>query len=201
MEVNISLNIDEFNLTDESVKVIQWHGFFSILLIILCTTCALISTCGKSMIIYFILYKAPRRPLNTMILLDQVLLFLTSLVAEIMIIGSLATSTPILNILGETACDVFYLSISTFNGMMVIDGLSMAIFRLFCVKYQAYLTISLENLVSILLWIQYGVGAFLISTFYYSVNLFGTSNLYEFSRGYTRTVWFEMGRAFSSLFC
>ena len=60
------------NFPNESVQVIQWHGFFSILLICLCCTFAIISTAGKSMIIYFILYKAPKRPMNTMILLDQV---------------------------------------------------------------------------------------------------------------------------------
>ena len=57
---------------NESVKVIQWHGFFSILLICFCSAFAIITTAGKSMIIYFILYKAPKRPMNTMILLDQV---------------------------------------------------------------------------------------------------------------------------------
>ena len=57
---------------NESVKVIQWHGFYSVLLICFCSAFAIISTAGKSMIIYFILYKAPKRPMNTMILLDQV---------------------------------------------------------------------------------------------------------------------------------
>ena len=57
---------------NEAVKVIQWHGFFSVLLICFCSAFAIISAAGKSMIIYFILYKAPKRPMNTMILLDQV---------------------------------------------------------------------------------------------------------------------------------
>ena len=56
---------------DESVQVIQWHGFFSILLICFCCTFAIISTAGKSLIIYFIMYKAPKRPMNRMILVDQ----------------------------------------------------------------------------------------------------------------------------------
>ena len=63
-------NFDE--LQDESVHVIQWHGFFSIILIGFLSIFAIISTVGKSMIIYFIIYKAPKRPMNTMILLDQV---------------------------------------------------------------------------------------------------------------------------------
>ena len=64
--------LEFLELQDESVQVIQWHGLFSVALLCLCGTFALISTVGKSMMIYFILYKAPKRPMNTMILLDQV---------------------------------------------------------------------------------------------------------------------------------
>ena len=69
---NPNFTWDFEDLENESVTVIQWHGFFSIILICLCCIFAIISTSGKSMIIYFILYKAPKRPMNTMILLDQV---------------------------------------------------------------------------------------------------------------------------------
>ena len=67
-----NITLEFLELQDESVQVIQWHGLFSVALVCLCTTFAIISTAGKSMMIYFILYKAPKRPMNTMILLDQV---------------------------------------------------------------------------------------------------------------------------------
>ena len=69
---NPNFTWDFETLENESVTVIKWHGFFSVILICLCCIFAIISTSGKSMIIYFILYKAPKRPMNTMILLDQV---------------------------------------------------------------------------------------------------------------------------------
>ena len=57
---------------DENVQVIQWHGLFSVVLILILSICGILSTVGKSMIIYFIVYKAPNRPLNFMILCNQV---------------------------------------------------------------------------------------------------------------------------------
>ena len=48
-------DLHEEELQSESVKVIQWHGFFSIVLITICCIFAIISTAGKSLIIYFIL--------------------------------------------------------------------------------------------------------------------------------------------------
>ena len=79
-------SIKEEELQSESLKVIQWHGLLSILFICFCSACAIISTAGKSLIIYFILYKAPKRPMNTMILLDQIGFLITTLVIKFMTI-------------------------------------------------------------------------------------------------------------------
>ena len=59
MSPNITWDLE--GLIDESVKVIQWHGFWSILLICFCCALAIISTADKGMII---LYKAPKRPIE-----------------------------------------------------------------------------------------------------------------------------------------
>ena len=99
---------EELQLQSEAVKVIQWHGFFSILLICFCSTIAVISTAGKSMIIYFILYKAPERPMNTMILLDQMGLLFTSLVTKFMTITSLIMATPILHLYGPMTIRILH---------------------------------------------------------------------------------------------
>ena len=72
--LNITWDLEE--LQDESVQVIQWHGLFSVFLICICSTFAIMSTAGKLMIIYFVMYKAPKRPINTMIFLDQVQTYL-----------------------------------------------------------------------------------------------------------------------------
>ena len=65
-------DVEIMDFEDENVHVIQWHGFFSITLICFLSACGVVSTSGKVMIIHFILTKAPKRPLNKMILCDQV---------------------------------------------------------------------------------------------------------------------------------
>ena len=59
-------------LESGNVAVIKWHGYFSVLLIGSLSLCWILSTSGKVMIIRYILTKAPKRPLNRMILHDQV---------------------------------------------------------------------------------------------------------------------------------
>ena len=53
---NVSIihpGLEVLNLEEESVRVIQWHGFFSIILIGLVSVCGVVSTSGKVMIIHF----------------------------------------------------------------------------------------------------------------------------------------------------
>ena len=97
MSQNITWDLE--SLTDESVQVIQWHGFWSIILICFCCAFAIISTAGKGMIIYYILYKAPKRPMNTMILFDQVSNFRVSVpVFESLIVGLSVSETESLRV-------------------------------------------------------------------------------------------------------
>ena len=63
---NLTWAYDSGDLQSESITVIQWHGLFSILLITVCCALAIINTAGKSLIIYHVRYKAPKRPMNTM---------------------------------------------------------------------------------------------------------------------------------------
>ena len=155
---------------NESVKVIQWHGFFSVLLICFCSAFAIISTAGKSMIIYFILYKAPKRPMNTMILLDQVSVqivqwiklskdssifqigtMLTSLVTKVMTITSLIMATPLLDMYGTLGCDVYFHFTIAHNILVVTGGFVMALFRMLCVRFDNYVP-SLERLMLLKNW-------------------------------------------------
>ena len=59
-------------MIDENTESFLSHGLFSVIRILFLSLFGLLSTVGKSMIIYFIIYKAPNRPLNFMILCDQV---------------------------------------------------------------------------------------------------------------------------------
>ena len=158
------------------------------LLIFYCCTCAIISTSGKSLIIYYILYKAPSRPLNKMILLDQIGLLLTSLGTKIGVIGSLMASTPMHDILGLKACEIFYITTVSHNTLLVVDGMAMALFRLLCVRFQEYLNINVRRLATRMIWIQCVFIGVMLLGFWTAAELYGSNGLYEFCRGYTTKV-------------
>ena len=71
---NISMfkDLEIIDFEDENVQVIQWHGYFSILLICFLSICIITNTSGKIFISWYILYKAPNRAFNKLILHDQV---------------------------------------------------------------------------------------------------------------------------------
>ena len=175
---------EENDLQSESIKVIQWHGFFSILLIIVCSALAIISTASKSLIIYYVLYKAPKRPMNTMILFDQIGTLITGLVTNFMTISSLVLATSILDFYGPLACDMYFLIAITHNILMVTGGLAMALFRMICVQFQGYVS-SMEKLMIRLMCMQYILAACMLMWTWTGVDTYGSSPAYEFGRGYT----------------
>ena len=177
-------SIKEGELQSESLKVIQWHGLFSILLICFCSACAIISTAGKSLIIYFILYKAPKRPMNTMILHDQIGFLITSLVTKFMTITSLITATPILDLFGPQGCDVYLLLSVAHYALGLTGGYAMALFRMLCVQFHNYVS-SMEKLMIKLIWMQYTLSICILVTSWKAVDVYGSSNLSEFMRGYS----------------
>ena len=185
-----SPNTTTWSLDDnpnEAVKVIQWHGFFSVLLICFCSAFAIISTAGKSMIIYFILYKAPKRPMNTMILLDQVGTLLTSIVTKVMTITSLIMATPLLDMYGPVACDAYFLFTCAHNSLAVTGGFAMALFRMLCVQFHSYVP-SLERLMVKLMGVQLALFLGIWLTVYFAAIIYGSSSLFEFCNGYTTKV-------------
>ena len=175
---------EELHLQSEAVKVIQWHGFFSILLICFCSTIAVISTAGKSMIIYFILYKAPERPMNTMILLDQMGLLFTSLVTKFMTITSLIMATPILHLYGPLGFYMYLLFTVAHNALAISGGFTMALFRMLCVQFQI-VSSSMEKLMIKLMWMQYTMWICILVTSAMAADIYGSSNIIEFARGYS----------------
>ncbi len=181
---NFTWNFDDEELQSESVKVIQWHGFFSIILICLCSAFAIISTAGKSMIIYFILYKAPKRPMNTMILLDQIGTLFTSLVTKFMTINSLIMATSILDLYGPSACEVYWAFLLAHNTLVATGGFTMALFRMLCVQFQSYIP-SLEKLMVKLIWMQCALSIGVWNFSWIAADIYGSNNTFEFCRGYT----------------
>ena len=175
---------EELHLQSEAVKVIQWHGFFSILLICFCSTIAVISTAGKSMIIYFILYKAPERPMNTMILLNQMGCLLTSLVTKFMTIASLIMATPVLDLYGPLGFYMYLLFTVAHNALGISGEFTMALFRMLCVQFQIVIS-SMEKLMIKLMWMQYTMCICILVTSAMAADIYGSSNIIAFARGYS----------------
>ena len=97
-------------------------------------------------------------------------------------------SNSILDMFGTSACHLYYVSSVSHNVFLIVDGLAMAVFRLFCVRYQVYLRVSLETLMTQLIWVQSGLVAMLVMYYWYAVELYGSSNLLQFCNGYTTKV-------------
>ena len=176
-------NLDIIDIEDENVHVVKWHGYFSVILIAFLSTCGVVSTLGKMMIIHYILTQAPKRPLNKMILCDQLGQLLTSFGFILLTLTSLMESTPIQDLI-PNGCQIFYCLTVAHNTLLVSGGFMMALFRMFCVKFSSR-TINLSSMVHIILWIQYGLVIFLLIGYYYSTRLYGSSNLLEFCTGFT----------------
>ena len=180
-------NLELIDFEDESVHVIQWHGYFSVILIIFLGACGVVSTLGKIFIIHFILTKAPQRPLNKMILCDELGQLVTSFGFILPTLTSLIESSPIKELI-PYGCQIFYFVAVAHNTLLVVGGFMMALLRMVCVKFATSLPISLSFLVNIILVIQYGLVIFLLSGYCYSTTLYGSSHLFEFCRGHTTKV-------------
>ena len=180
-------NLELIDFEDESVHVILWHGYFSVILIIFLGACGVVSTLGKMFIIHFILTKAPQRPLNKMLLCDELGQLVTSFGFILLTLTSLIESSPIKELI-PYGCQIFYFVAVAHNTLLVVGGFMMALLRMFCVKFATSLPISLSLLVNIILVIQYGLVIFLLSGYCYSTTLYGSSHLFEFCRGHTTKV-------------
>ena len=157
---------------DENVHVVQWHGYFSVILIAFLSTCGVVSTSGKMMIVHYILTQAPKRPLNKMILCDQLGQLLTRFGFILLTLTSLMESTPIQDLI-PNGCQIFYCLTVARNTLLVSGGFMIALFRMFCVKFSSKTISNLSSIVDIILWIQYGLVIFLLIGYYYSTVFFG----------------------------
>ena len=71
------LEVQLEDMTDESVQVIGLTSQWSMVLVAVLIGCVVLNTAGKAFIIYFVKKRALDRPINTMVLIDQVLNFIT----------------------------------------------------------------------------------------------------------------------------
>ena len=72
-EINVNQSFEIIHIEDHSLTFFRWEEWISKLLTFFLAICALVSIIGTTMIIFYIAKHAPKeRPINRMILIDQV---------------------------------------------------------------------------------------------------------------------------------
>ena len=122
------------DIHDESLTWLWDHWATSFLAIIL-ICCITINTLGKFLTIYYIKERAPNRPLNDMILIDQCLQLPPSILHGTMVIISVVAKKPLVNIIGNYGCIGLFLNMHFHNVVFVVGGAGMAFFRLMIYKF------------------------------------------------------------------
>ena len=117
----------------------------------------------------------------------QIGTLLTSLVMMVMTITSLVMATPLLDLLGPTTCDIYNFVTLIHNTLIVTGGFVMALFRLICIRFQSSVSTP-ERLMAKLMRLQLAIFSGVFISAWWGVNIYGSSNFYEFCRGYTTKV-------------
>ena len=117
----------------------------------------------------------------------QIGTLLTSLVVKVMTITSLVMATPLIDLFGPTACDTYNLVTTAHNILIVTGGFFMALFRLLCIRFQCYVS-SPERSMAKLMWTQFAIVLVSGIIFWWGLETYGSSNFFEFCRGYTTKV-------------
>ena len=107
---------------------------------------------------------------------------MTSVGFILLTLTSLTTAMPIQQLI-PNGCQIFYGLTVAHNTLLVTGGFMMALFRVTCIK--SWINLSIATLVNILLCIQYVWVSILLTGYYTSTQLYGSSSLLEFCHGYT----------------
>ena len=120
--------LDDFQ--DESLKLISVRSSWSLLLTMALIGCAAMNFAGKIFIIWYVKFQSIKRPLNTLIILDQVSQILPVLISGIGASASLTLNEPMFNYVGQLGCRLwFYFDVTHFLSLS-IGGAGMAAYRL-----------------------------------------------------------------------
>ena len=147
--------------TDESVSLLKWEGYKSVLLIVMLSLAMIANaTCKGLTINYLLKFAPPDRPINTLTFFEQVshrFLFITfnsssppPFVLQVptlisfttmssMCLISLWNGQPLETMFGFNTCIVFYSAVVLHNSLIVSSGFVSAFYRLMCVKSKGHL--------------------------------------------------------------
>ena len=174
------------DIHDESLTWLWDHWATSCLAAIL-IGCIAINTLGKVFTIYYIKERAPKRPLNDMIFIDQCLQLPPSILHGTMVITSLVAKKPLVSIIGNYGCIGMFLNVQFHNVVFIICGSGMAFYRFLIYKFDSTIA-DLQKTKFIVIKIQLLIGCILL--------VLGTIGFFfenfdkplDFCRGYSRTM-------------
>ena len=135
------------DMHDELIPLLSMGPWFTSFLITMILGCVVINTLGKIFTIYYIKERAPKRPLNDMILIDQCLQLPSSVLHGILITSCAAMKKPLVLVFGNYTCYGMSMNVAFHNAILIIDGAGMAFYRLFTYKMAS--KISIEKLQTI----------------------------------------------------
>ena len=174
------------DIHDESLTWLWDHWATSCLATIL-IGCIVINTLGKVLTIYYIRERAPIRPLNDMIFIDQCLQLPPSILHGTMIITSVVTKKPLVSIIGNYGCIAMFLNKQFHNVVFIVGGAGMAFYRLIIYKFDSKIG-DLRKIKVVVLKIQLVIGCILVVLG--TIGFFFTTSdkPLDFCRGYSRTM-------------
>ena len=118
----IELNFTD--LSDETPNVFQWDGYKVIAIVTSLILLLSVSSISKCTIIHYISVYAPSRPINTMMLIDQIVQLITSTTIGCLTIMSFIRGIPIIEDIGVTSCWLYWAAIIT-HSLSVILGIKL----------------------------------------------------------------------------
>lgn len=127
-----SLHFDIF----EFPSLLEWRPIARAILITVLAIVLIIGMLIKGLFIKYIMFHAPRkRPINTLMMVEQSLILLATTILGIGKIISMATGKSLLDLFGSNACLVYWASMVTYGCMMATGGFCMALFRWICIMH------------------------------------------------------------------
>ena len=157
-----SLDLNSTGLSDQTPAVFyQWPEYQVVFIVIFLVVLLIVSSISKGSIIYYICVYAPPRPINRMMLIDQICQLFTSSIIGSMTIVSLIRRTPLIEDVGAISCWLYWAAIIIHNSSVILGGLGMAAFRLLCIKYTYTTVAQVWSLLKKILWYE-GLTASLI---------------------------------------
>ena len=175
------------DISDQSIPLLSMKTWQISVLIAILIGCVVINTLGKIFTIYYIKERAPKRPLNDMIFIDQCLQLPPSVLHGILVTFCAAMKKPLVSTFGHYTCIWMSINVAFHNTVLVIDGAGMAFYRLFSYKMAG--EISIENLQIIkrlILWYGFMIGTLIFGLALFGIYLTNSTSTLDFCQGYNR---------------